>query len=165
MENYTGLYIILDLCKYIIEKLNDNSIVIAPGDSPFKIIQLINMLYQTEPETYVYQIKKKIIYKHIKFVMFPISGLSDIRTVPKNILDDYMNQVWRENNITSFDNLIYLDYSAGGGSYFSIYESLVRLTGNKDLKLEKINPFKFWKALTSINEYRRVFFDIIAESD
>jgi len=95
-NDYKCLGYILKLCRKVLQSLEDNSVVIAPGDSPSKIIQIINMLYRVGKDTYMYKGEEK----HIRFITFPISGLST--KVDISALDEYFTQILLQNNVNLY---------------------------------------------------------------
>lgn len=117
----------------ILEQIPTDSVVLVPGDSPSKLILLLKLLYEETPNLFHYDDN----YKQIKFIMFPISGLSD--SVNDKLLDKYLAEIIIRNNVSPNDKLVYLDYILGGGTYRAIKNSLSRIFNDQNIRLEKFN--------------------------
>ena len=119
-------------------------IILSPGDSGFKIVQLVELMYKTGDETYEYNIGNKTIKKHLQIVSFPISSITHTSNLDPTGLDNYIRQVIHTNNITSFDNLLILDHVESGSSYKTLVKSFRRISGNIKLKIPYINTDDIW---------------------
>jgi len=73
VENYTNLNYLISLVYSVMTSIPDNAIVLAPGDSPSKVIALINLLFRIESTDgknyyhYTYQTNKFDFYYHHKY--------------------------------------------------------------------------------------------------
>ena len=63
------------MLQHILDRLPDNAVVIAPGDSPSRIVTLFKLLYDKRSENWFMTSKSNKQKKHIRFVEFPISQL------------------------------------------------------------------------------------------
>lgn len=90
---------VLDFVSLILHKLPNNSIVVAPGDSPTKIINIINMLYRDNDGLYTYKKSNgSVITKKLTIISFPISKLS-VGAIDQTALDSYFLKVLNVNKI------------------------------------------------------------------
>ena len=132
-NNYECLKCLTEMAGMIIQKLPADSIVIVPGDSASKIVRLIDLLYNTDPskiscndnidchtrnsklyDNYEYEekiVKRGVtkitkIIKPLKFVKFPISGLSTYLKEVHN-KEFYQYILVRNENNTKFPKRIF----------------------------------------------------------
>lgn len=104
--NIKNMIFIRDKLFNIYKSINDDSTVICPGDSPFKI-------------SYVYKLLKQYghidFQKNLRFINFPIS-LFGIQNID---ITNYIISIIEKYNIQK-DNLVFLDYIHSGESYDKI---------------------------------------------
>lgn len=138
-ENYQCLRLILNLVRNVERVLPSDSLIIAPGDSPYKVVQLIKWLY---PE------------KNFRFVEFPLSYLR--RSYSKEALDDYLEKVFSE---IELKNLVYLDHVERGYTYMAILESLRRISRNPNLGMIQVNLDNYQKDQHYCQSYKEMIID------
>ncbi len=170
--DYECLRHLLELVSKVLYTIEDGEIVIAPGDSPSKIINLINMLYQVDTDIYEYVDRtnetESNVRKYIKFVSFPLSKLTSA-TDPV-LLDNYLNEVLITNgiNINEISRLSYIDHIHMGASRKELEKSFQRMTSNMNFILTTIN---LESLMTNILPYGRqngcysTYMDAIAETE
>lgn len=144
-DDYLCLRRLIELTAKVLYTIKDGAIVIAPGDSPFKPLNLIEMFYRVDENTYEY-IDRTDKYgnefdvrKYIKFITFPISGLNS-ETDPF-LLDNYLNDILIANgvNIHEIYQLTYLDHIHAGNARRALENSLKRITRNQKFILNIID--------------------------
>ena len=148
---------ILTLCDRVFYAIEDGSVVLAPGDSPSKIIQLINLMYHQGGDVYL----KDSVEKSITFVNFPISRLTR-PSFDLGLLDKYLSKVLQ--NVTIDDKLVYLDYFSTGGTYNTLLNSLRTIMGDINLEVPSININELWKQVGN-KECYDTFMRLIAETE
>lgn len=180
-NNYECLKPILSMTIRLMRLLKNNDVVICPGDSPYKLIRLINLLYLSHDNIYKYinTRTKRINYlndellgeeeglieKKITFLVFPLSGLRN-GYYDKAMLDNYLINISNFNEIDKNSRLVYLDYFDLGTSYFVLKSSLTRITNNDYLQLTKIDLYiDCWLQVRHSKKCYDAFFDLIAESE
>jgi hypothetical protein len=104
-------------CKRTYEQIPEGSTIIAPGDSPARVVKLIDLLFNT----------------NCQIISFPLSS-SYPKLSPK-LIDDYMRQIIESNP----HNLVYVDYIGSGSTYQLLLESFRRIYGDEQLGMQKIN--------------------------
>ena len=154
-NNYKVLQKIIDGCSTILDKINCETIVIAPGDSPAKLIYFINMVYKIDDNLYRYvdSTDGTIITKRIKFVSFPISKIREHK--PEN-LDIYFHKILVDNNVNfNANKFIFLDHIDKGKSYEAIKSSLGRFFEVEDIDIPTINTNDIFNTITD-ESYRNL---------
>ena len=155
-NNFQCMRHIKSLIFSIFLRLNNNEIVIAPGDSLIKFIKIIQIVYGDNDR---YTISDDVDHKdlHIKFITFPLSSISGY--ADKKLLDNYISYVISTNNILSTDNFVYLDFIYGGGSAKNIIDSFKR-TLNKDIEFTIINLANYSIANEACENALKFIFDV-----
>lgn len=134
--DYQCLSSILQIAEKAFMAMQNSDVILAPGDSPSKIIYIIYALWGLGNNNFLRG--NEII--NLRFLQFPLSGLGDkYRDVDLSLLDSYLKQILNKNNISSSDNIVFLDYIAGGGTYAKILASLKRITNNNNFNLKRID--------------------------
>ncbi|GAG54573.1 unnamed protein product [marine sediment metagenome] len=111
-----------DLIKDVFNCLNDGDVLLAPGDSPSKIIQVMKINYEVEPGEFIIN----GVRKNIKIVSF---SLSTAQTTKPSEIDKYLFGILESNNINPNDNLIMIDHTEYGKTYKCIRSSIARYKG------------------------------------
>lgn len=140
----------------IFNNLNDGDIVISPGDSPSKVIKIIQTVFGNN-DNYVFNNNGISTVKHIKFINFPISSVSSY--VDPIVIDSYLLSILKANNVSSLNNLKYLDFIEGGGSYRNIVSSLQRIT-NSSYVIPAINLSNFQPSDENCKDALKLLFDV-----
>jgi len=131
LSDHSEINKFIQACRDIFEELPDDSLIIAPGDSPARIVRIIDLFYKTGDNQYVNN-------KSMNIVNFPLS--SSYRTITDDLIDNYVEGLIKFGKITlSFNNIIYLDYVGGGNTYKLLLNSLRRVTGNSNLTMSMID--------------------------
>lgn len=124
------------------EKINiipNNSLVICPGNSPYKIVKIIELMFMTEKDTYIINGKTK----RIRFLCFPLSrpegkfNFEDVSSKFKLFLDKH--------DLFEYDNYIYFDHIDSGQTYNYVSQLLRNYFSGKDVKLQKMPLKKIFK--------------------
>ena len=123
--NYNNIMKFLKLCENIYNSIPNNTTVIAPGDSPSRVIKTIQLIYQKHDNLFIGD-------KNINIISFPLSR--SLRKTSPKLIDEYLSSL----SIPS-ENIIYLDYINIGQTHQLIQDSLRRLYNNNTLSLPKIN--------------------------
>lgn len=159
-NNYECLLNILHICDKIFLSLQNGDIILAPGDSPSKIVYLINTFYCLGDENYL---RQEDVLK-LKFVQFPLSGISGSIT-DYSLLDNYLRYILSINNVHNVNNIVFLDYFDSGGTYYNILSSLKRITGNNNFQMKIINLKTFEDEMINGDECKLNYVKMIAESE
>ena len=112
------LNIIKDFTTDIFNSLDNDDVLLAPGDSPSKIIQVMKINYEHNPGTFIMNGFKK----RIKIISFPLSG----KLFDDERLDKYLFEILKSNNVGPKDNVIMIDYKEQGETYNNIRLSMAR---------------------------------------
>ena len=109
--------------RLMLHTAKDNSVILAPGDSPSRMIMYANLCFvhynvdlRSGFSTYVFPWKGKLLSKRIRFINFPLSGVSGYRW-DKDIswqgkLQNYIRQVVQENHLEDVP-LSFFDFICG----------------------------------------------------
>lgn len=125
--------VVLDLIDVVIHKIPNDTTVIVPGESPFKFVQLIKLIYGIGGNLYRYDCENECIEKKLTFVEFPISGLKKLLMKDKNDFIEYFYEQMKDylpvlpdedDYIESIPNVYLLDYSDRGASFELILEAM-----------------------------------------
>ena len=123
---------VLDQILELFLTVDDGSVVLSPGDSPKKLIQVMKILYGTGNQ-YTMRVQNQVITKTIYIVEFP---LSNARSLSPILIDTYLKNVLGQ---YPFHSKFYLfDIIRGGGTYSAIENSLRRITGDQTLRLPAV---------------------------
>lgn len=117
-NNFSCLEEIRSSIKIFFSMLQMGDIILAPGDSPYKLIKIINNVYDVIG---------------VKFIIFPLSGIMNI---PENQLDTYLKDILAQNDVTSLNNVKIMDYSDSGASIIRLNDSLLRIFGYDEEEYE-----------------------------
>jgi len=123
--NYNNIMKFLKLCENIYNDIPNNTTVIAPGDSPSRVINTIQLLYHKHDNLYIGD-------KYLHIINFPLSR--SFRPYSPKLIDEYLSSL-----LIPSENIIYLDYINIGQTHELIQDSLRRLYNNSKLSLPKIN--------------------------
>ena len=130
-EKYSCIGQIEYVISKIFENLNDGDVVIAPGDSPSKIVKIIQIVFG-DNDNYIFEENQN---KYIRFINFPISSIS---FVDSTVIDKYLLKILTFSGIEKIDNMKYLDFIEQGRSYKNIAQSLQRIF-RKEYMIPTIN--------------------------
>lgn len=145
-DNYQAMKYLLLLVKRVSECIPCGSCVLAPGDSPSKIVQLLKWIYPG---------------RNVVYIAFPLSGLQHEERTPE--LDLYLSKVLHNIEIK---DLIFLDHIEEGSTYQAIKDSLRGITKNQHLKLRKIELEDFWERISTLDDNTRPAYQyLISESE
>lgn len=130
-ETNIKCFIIIDtIIKYIFSKLNNNDVLLSPGDSPSKIIIPFIINYKIDKDIYMVNGTKK----RLKIIQFPISGRSLHLNEDKILIDNYIHKILKNNNVLPHDNIKIIDYFDTGDSYNKIRFSISRYKNYNNIK-------------------------------
>jgi hypothetical protein len=143
VNNYACLNeTILSCVGKIINDLKEGSIIIAPGDSPSKLVHLLNLLYYHEDSNkWEYQTidpqtgSPITVQKSLQFVMFPLSAA---KSWPTPALTQYVQDVLQDMPISP-DKMVYLDYVESGTTLNALNRVFRILFNLPDYELPEIN--------------------------
>lgn len=165
-DDYAKLEYLVELAKRVLIKLPNNAQVIASGDSPSKIVHLINLLWRTDEETYriryqprnygeyydeeinaIGQYEYREVTKRIKFMTFPLSGLQDPNSLAVKALPTYLKGVLDSKGVhyQGAQTFIDLDHMEGGTTHRRLESALKEL--NPEIQLEKLNLGDLWSSV------------------
>lgn len=127
-NNYECMNITTKPCiNKIISKFKDGTIVLAPGDSPSKLLQIVKyVFYNAESGLCEYEIidpgtgEISLVQKRLKFIEFPLSSASKW---PEVAIEQYLRQVLSGTSIDP-TKIIYVDYILGGGTHELLQQAL-----------------------------------------
>lgn len=134
LENY---FCIKEIAKFMFEVLNiveDKSVVICPGDSVFKIVTIIRMLFNKQEygeNIYIYELEGRTYKKEINFITFPLSGITNF-SYTKESIDNHINRYIGDYSvqIRNRETTTYIfDFVFWGNSVRAIFNSLKRSYG------------------------------------
>jgi len=134
-NNYQCIRFVEVIINSILNILDDGDIVLSPGDSPSKIVKIIQIVYGNK-DNYTVINNGIPTTKHIRFISFPISSVGSY--VDPLVIDNYLLSIITNNHISSLSNIKYLDFISQGGSYKNILKSLQRIT-NSNIIIPTIN--------------------------
>lgn len=159
-NNYRELGYLVELTVQVMKEIPDNAVIIAAGDSPSKIVNLINLLWKNNDTTYFPQRSKTI-----QFIRFP---LSKVKNIGLESLSNYLKQILESNGIDyqRQTRFIDLDYIESGASHQKIGAALQLL--NYNIVLDQINLRDLWIDLadqTGIDLENVDVFDLIKDAD
>jgi len=106
-------------------KLDQYDVIIAPGDSPAKFVNVFRLCG----------------FDVSKFVQFPISGLGErggISEKQQETLDEYVALVLKDVNITEVDKVTFFDFISTGASIKYMKKSIVKLYPDIDCDIVDI---------------------------
>src|SRR3989338_2717248 len=119
-NDYACLNYIIQYISVLMSELEDGAYVIAPGDSPSKIIALINLFfYNPKSSKYEYYIgyptptglKSVLIQKTFTFITFPLSQISYWSDTE---LYQYVLPIIQRNPPANPRKIVYMDYTDSG---------------------------------------------------
>jgi len=160
---YDVSYCFQKLDKISLEVLNrtlDNTLILAPGDSPFRVVNHLKLVYQVEENYYKYVYEEKQETKNIVYLAFPLSGLGGSKLAKPEVIQgiaDYLEEIFTVNNVDIlyyFNNnsIGFMDAIAAGGTGKNLLAALtllyVELTGNPESKIkwiQEINLRPYYK--------------------
>lgn len=123
-NNYQCLRLLLEGAISLYHDIPSHFYLLAPGDSPFKLVHLIKWIY---PEV------------NLTFISFPLSGLGEGYQLDQ--LDAYLRPFLTN---VPLDKLILLDHISQKITYYSIRDSIRRISNNPNYKLKKYNIEEYW---------------------
>jgi len=173
--NYQQLNYLVELARRTLIKLPNDSLVIAPGDSPSKVVHLINLLWKIDEDTYrikyrpldygyladdgyydddgepIKQFGYVEVTKRIKFIVFPLSALQDPSLSTLQALPNYLRGVLDSNGVNYQGQVTFidLDHIEGGTTHRRLQSALKQL--NPDIQLNKLNLADIWSLIYSLN--------------
>lgn len=122
-NNFACLETVRDLIRRILSQLQDGDIVLVPGDSPYKLVKVINLVMDL-PE--------------IRFILFPLSGLGYFSDDDE--VKEYLIEVLRQNGLLSPPKqLKILDYSYSGRGYMIMANLLREIYGSPGMLIPLVN--------------------------
>ncbi|SNW62788.1 Hypothetical protein ORPV_884 [Orpheovirus IHUMI-LCC2] len=176
--DYENLDNIISMCILLVNKIKNNSVILCPGDSPYKISYLMDYIFRegrwpwipyiyTSSTTVGANTFSYIQKKNIKFVPFPISKVSEIKLDPSK-LDEYLWSLDLYSSIANGSNIGIMDYSDSGSSIKILSKSIKRTYGINTVDVyELFNIYS--EALNGKdlddNNRRSFFFNIISEAE
>ena len=121
----------------IIHSLENGTVVLTPGDSPTKIVKLLEFLYyNAEIERWEYELEGQIIRKELQFISFPLSGIS---AWPVEELDAYVNSILDPVLDPQITNISYFDNIDTGSTLEALNGVLQRRLGNPGFEMKVMN--------------------------
>ena len=114
--------------------VEDGGVVLAPGDSPSKLIQVMKIVYG-KGDQYTMPIGDQLLTKNIRIVEFPLSRARNLRV---RQIDPYLRSVLAQQNVPLASNFYMFDISRGGETHQTIERSLGRLKNIRDYRLPLI---------------------------
>lgn len=118
--------------------VEDGAVVLCPGDSPSKFIQVMKILYggaSRHGGTYTVPDVTTDVTKKINIIEFPLSNAGD--SDPKK-LDRYIRRVLQRHNVDLNSPFYLFDFIRSGTTYEALEASLRRISGDKEFELEAI---------------------------
>ncbi len=119
-DKFACLERLRDFIPIVLSQMQEGDIIISPGDSPYKLIRIIENVY---------------VPLKVKFITFPLSGLR--QRSPE--LDRYLWNLLTSEGVTSSKRLKIMDYSWSGDSFRVITESLREFFNKPFLTIPTIN--------------------------
>lgn len=124
-DKYITLDYIRDRVKSVYERLSDYDIIVAPGDSPAKHVNVFRLCG----------------YDVSKFVQFPVSGLGEIGGITdemQDTLDEYIALVMAGRELPEGGAIALFDYVSSGASTQYMLKSLSKLYPKDSIDIIKI---------------------------
>jgi hypothetical protein len=124
-NKYYSLDYITEKIKPLYKRLNRFDVILAPGDSPAKFINVFRLCG----------------FDVSKFVQFPVSGLGEPEGISDELqekLDEYMSLVLENVDISETSKITLFDYVSSGASIKYIRKSLAKLFPNTKIHLTEI---------------------------
>lgn len=119
----------------ILANLVDNSVVLCPGDSPYKVVMIMKFLYFNPAiNQWEYQTPTGIVRKNITFVTWPLSGAANW---PLEELAMYMDQIL-EDILIAPDRVSVLDYVDSGSTIEGLNQVLRQRWNQPEFELPVI---------------------------
>lgn len=143
-HKYENLRTLTNMVNYILNLISSDSILLCPGDSPSKIILLLQLLYDDYLEK-----------NNIKIITFPLSGHSNYNNTKR-----YISKILNDNNITTGDNLIIIDHFNTGSSYNIIMNILLK---QFNIIVPLINLSDIWKKSNGFKIYTPIEIKFMSE--
>lgn len=191
-DDYQQLNYLAELSRRILVKLPNDAIVIAAGDSPSKIVNIINLLWKIDDHTYrikyrpldyghleddgyyddsgelIVQFGYVEVTKRIKFIMFPLSGLQDPNLFTSQALPKYLRGILDSNGVNYQGQVTFidLDHIEGGTTHRRLQSAFKQL--NPDIQLNKLNIAEIWSLFYSLKrggEGDNVYFLVMSAED
>lgn len=126
-NNFACLSEINQPIQALLSSFEMGDIILAPGDSPYKLVKIIENVYDLVD---------------VRFITFPISGLAmygGLDTSLDDKIDQYLVSVLNQHGITSPINLKIMDYKSSGKSIRTVQRSLRRIFDDAGLKVPIID--------------------------
>lgn len=143
-DEYRCLEIVAKVGYDVLQILQNGDVVIAPGDSPAKIINLINLLYRIGPN--VYQDPNTGEEKTIYFLSFPLSALGRARKLglaEEKLHQQYIQQILTNNEIALDSNFVYFDNISSGATLSKLNTIFEKIIG-KPIQLQVLDLGQVW---------------------
>ena len=121
-DNYLCLETVRRLTIRIVSQLQPGDVVLAPGDSPYKLVRVMNLVYDLPS---------------IRFVTFPLSGLGHFYR--ENEVEQYLRTILIQNGIGTPNQLKILDFSWSGASFELMTNLLRKIFNQPGLQVPLIN--------------------------
>lgn len=122
-NHFSCLEVVRELLRTILFQLQDKDTVLVPGDSPYKLVKLINLLFDLPK---------------VRFIVFPLSGLGYASAADE--VKKYLVEVFKKNGIFSLPKqLKILDYSYSGQGYMIMVDLLREINKSPKLQIPLIN--------------------------
>lgn len=127
----------------IMDAIPNHSVVLAPGDSPSKVVQLFDLLF-SDGSSYTYVLRSRR-YKTVRFVQFPLSQPDEptVRRQSYVRLRDYNGHVVRDSGITPDTRLVHLDY-VNTGATGQLLHRVIQEVLNTQIQMTVINIADYW---------------------
>ena len=123
--------VIKPILQDLFNLLNDGDVLLVPGDSAFKIIHVMRLNHEIEPDLFIFD----DVVKRITILDFPLSNAA--RVLPEQ-LDAYILDQLEANNVSLNSNFVMYDFVNIGTTYRALRTSLGRL---KRLTLSQLPPY------------------------
>ncbi len=160
-----------DNCYYAFDRVTreamisfeDGDIILAPGDSPIRVINHANLLYADEPvrtgmmNTYHFTIDKIHHTRRLQFIAFPLSGLGGRVALGGDkiqLLGTYLSRILDSHGVPIGANLSFIDSTHSGGTPRSMGDAIRTFRGPTFEWKSKYNLRKFeTKGCSNISQF------------
>lgn len=101
----------------MIERIPNNSLIFAPGDSPFKLVHIIELLHKVGENTIEFDGNRK----NVRFITFPFSKPTLHYNLNYNqVYEEFGEFMGKIRDVNKYENFIFYDYVETGRTFYYI---------------------------------------------